>query len=514
MVKDVAEHQRLVRSLLECAAWPHPADRVHRIETHLSSVLLVGEFAYKIKKPVNLGFVDYSTLGRRLTSCEDEIRLNRRLAPDIYLEVVPITGTVQAPQLGGPGEPIEFAVKMRRFDEGLLLSAHPELWTRELVERLGREFARFHAGVQISPPDNECGQPDVVVAPMRQNFEQIRLLKHGDEMLARIARLEAWTEAQFDAFRPQLAARKANGFVREGHGDLHLGNIAMSGADPIVFDGIEFSCTLRCIDVMNEIAFLAMDFEHRARPDLAAWFVSAYLEETGDYGGLPLLPFYMVYRAIVRAKVAALRLQQISVPPEQMRPLHDEFLQYLALAEQLAEPRRGALVITCGTLASAEGDVAGALVGPLHGVRIQYERERRRIAGAVVGAESAVTRDTEADATRATEATYERLLAATRPVLEAGSVAIVDASFPRRDKRRVFAGLAREREVPFLILDFEVFEPVPRMRVAAGRGASEPGVRAAHAVGREPLDDAERERSVAISPEKPADPEQIRALIR
>jgi aminoglycoside phosphotransferase family enzyme/predicted kinase len=520
MVKDLAEHKRLVQSLLASAAWPHPAERIHTIETHISSVLLVGDYAYKIKKPVDFGFLDHSTLAKRQTSCEDEIRLNRRLAPDIYLEALPITGTLAAPRLGGQGEPIEWAVKMRRFDEGLLLSAHPELWTRALMERLGREFARFHAGVAVSPPDDPCGQPDVVMAPMRQNFEQVRLLEHDDETLARLALLEQWTEAQFASLAGPLAARKAAGFVREGHGDLHLGNIAMAGADPIIFDGIEFSCTLRCIDVMNDVAFLVMDLEHRARPDLAAWFVNAYLEESGDYGGLPLLSFYMVYRAMVRAKVAALRLHQLALPPEQMRPLHDEFLEYVALAERLAVPMRGALLITHGVSGAGKTVVTGELVGALGAVRVRSDVERKRLAGLAADARTGAAPDAGIYTPQATDATYRRLAAAAREILASGRIAIVDATFLERDRRHAFAGLARERELPFLILDLEAPEPLLRERVAgraaAGRDASEAGaeVLAAQLARREPLDKAELERTVTVRPDAPVEVGQIRRLVR
>jgi aminoglycoside phosphotransferase family enzyme len=341
MVRDLSEHQRLVRALLSSDGWPHATDRLGHIETHISSVLLVGPYAYKIKKPVDFGFLDFSTVDLRRVSCEEEVRLNRRLAPDIYIAAMPITGTLDAPVLGGAGEPIDWAVKMRRFDEGLLLSAHPELLDRALMERLGRDIAKFHAHVNVSQPEDECGQPDLVVAPMRANFEQIRLLERGELTLQRLQRLEDWTEAQFAALRPLLEARKLGGVVREGHGDLHLGNIAMDGPSPIIFDGIEFSCQLRCIDVMNDIAFLAMDLQHQRRPDLEAWFINAYVEESGDYAGLPLLRFYQVYRAMVRAKVATLRLSQIALPPDQIKPLRDEFDSYIELGAARRSPPAG-----------------------------------------------------------------------------------------------------------------------------------------------------------------------------
>jgi aminoglycoside phosphotransferase family enzyme/predicted kinase len=515
MVQDLSEHQRLVRALLKSERWPHAADRLGHIETHISSVLLVGPFAYKIKKPVDFGFLDFSTVELRRVSCEEEVRLNRRLAPDIYLEAMAITGTLDAPVLGGAGEPIEWAVKMRRFDEGLLLSAHPELLDRALMERLGREIAQFHARVNVSKPEDECGQPDLVVAPMRANFEQIRLLERGEHTLQRLQRLEEWTEAQFATLRPLLEARKLGGVVREGHGDLHLGNIAMDGANPIIFDGIEFSCALRCIDVMNDIAFLAMDLAHQQRPDLEAWFINAYVEESGDYSGLPLLRFYQVYRAMVRAKVATLRLSQIALPPEQIKPLHEEFDSYLGLADRLAQPAKGALIITHGVSGSGKTLVTGELLGPLHAIRVRSDVERKRLAGLAAADRSGSGLDAGLYTPSATLATYEHLAAAARAILDAGFVAVVDATFLQRDQRQMFAALARLAEVPFLILDFDAPPRTLRARVAertaAGKDASEAGlaVLERQLQRREPLDDAELARTVSVAPDKPADAKQI-----
>jgi aminoglycoside phosphotransferase family enzyme/predicted kinase len=519
MVRDLSEHQRLVRALLKSDGWPHATERLGHIETHISSVLLVGPYAYKIKKPVDFGFLDFSTLELRRVSCEEEVRLNRRLAPEIYLQVVPITGTLDAPILGGGGEPIDWAVKMRRFDEGLLLSAHPELLDRALMERLGREIAQFHARVNVSRPEDECGQPDLVVAPMRANFEQIRLLERGERTLQRLQRLEEWTETQFAALRPLLEARKLGGVVREGHGDLHLGNIAMDGPNPIIFDGIEFSCQLRCIDVMNDIAFLAMDLEHKGRPDLAAWFLNAYVEQGGDYPGLPLLRFYQVYRAMVRAKVDTLRLNQLALPPEQIKPLRDEFDSYLDLAERLVEPGKGALIVTHGVSGTGKTLATGELLGPLHAIRIRSDVERKRLAGLAAAEKSGSGLDEGLYTPSATLATYEHLAAMARSVLDAGFVAVVDATFLQREQRRMFAALARLGEVPFLILDFKAPAETLRARIAqraaAGRDASEAdlAVLERQLQRREPLDDAELERAVMISPDKPVDTRQILQLI-
>jgi hypothetical protein len=519
MVSDLQEHLTLVNALLRPEAWPHATDNIRHIETHISSVLLVGPYAYKIKKPVDFGFLDFSTLELRRVSCEEEIRLNQRLAPDIYLEALPITGTLEAPRVGGDGEPIEWAVKMRRFDEGLLLSAHSSLLDRDLVEHLGRTIARFHEMAAVSPADGVFGSPEAVLAPMRQNFEQVRLLEHDDETLRKLDRLQEWTEQRATELRPLLEIRRAGGFIREGHGDLHLGNIAMAGPHPIIFDGIEFSTCLRWIDTTNDLAFLAMDLESKSRPDLAAWLVNAYLEASGDYAGVSLLRFYEVYRAMVRAKVAALRLNQQSLSPDDIKPLVAEFERYVDLAVKLAQPMNAALLIAHGVSGAGKTVSTGNLIGPLHALRLRSDVERKRLAGLDAGKRTASGQDQGIYTKDATQSTYERLVALARQALDAGFVVIVDATFLRWEQRRTFFILARQLGVPFLILDFvapiELLRERIAKRAAGGADASEAdvGVLEAQLQRGEPLDQEELDHTVTVTADSPANPEEIQRCL-
>jgi uncharacterized protein len=278
----------LIESLCDPAAWPVPVARVELLETHISWVLLGGDYAYKIKKPVAFGFLDFSTLPRRHHFCAEEVRLNQRLAPGYYLGVVPIAG--HPPRLEGAGVPIEYAVKMRRFPSAALLSQRPDALTPALMDDLADTLVRFHREAARCPPEQPWGEPAQVARPMQENFPPIRAALHEAAGLERLQRLERWTQARYATCKSLLAARKRDGRVREGHGDLHLRNIALTPQGPVIFDAIEFNPGLRWIDTLNDLAFLLMDLEATGRPELAGRLLNRYLESSGDYEGLPLLP--------------------------------------------------------------------------------------------------------------------------------------------------------------------------------------------------------------------------------
>ena len=257
----------LLPALQASAAYPHPVDAVRLIETHISYVLLTGRFAYKIKKAVNLGFLDFTGLAKRLFFCEEELRLNRRLAPDFYLEVVPIGGSPAAAHVGSAIRPIEYAVKMREFPQSALLDrclSEGRLLPGQ-IDLLADRVADFHGEAARAGASDEHGTPTAVWRPMNENFTQLRKVLPavaGSALeLALLDELEAWSRDEHVRLRRLLSARKYDGFVRECHGDLHLGNIAWSNGAPQIFDGIEFNANLRWIDVMSEVAFPIMDLE-------------------------------------------------------------------------------------------------------------------------------------------------------------------------------------------------------------------------------------------------------------
>ena len=289
---------------------------------------------------MNLGFLDFSTLAARRHYCEEELRLNRRTAPGLYLDVLAIGGSASAPVIGGGGEAIEYALRMRRFDQDDLLDrmARRGALAPAHIDALARGLAAFHGQIARAGADDAFGSPQRILAPALQNFEQMLPLAGAKADIALLARLRDWTGREHAALAPVFAARKRDGWVRECHGDLHLGNIALLEGVPTPFDGIEFNPDFRWIDVMNEIAFLAMDlFDHRL-PRLAFRFVNAYLEATGDYAGLRVLRFYLVYRALVRAKVACLRAHQTGLAAQAKSEIEQEYRRHLHLAERLAAP--------------------------------------------------------------------------------------------------------------------------------------------------------------------------------
>src|SRR3569833_1320034 len=302
----------LITALQEPAAYPHAVESVRLVETHISWVLLAGDYAYKIKKPVDFGFLDFSSLAQRRHYCEEDLRLNRRFAPQLYLAVVPIGGRIDAPVVDGGGEPLEYAVKMREFPQDAQLDrvlARGEL-RRTHIGALAEHLADVHRRAAVAAADSGYGTAENVWQPMSQNFAQIRPRLRSLEALELLERVQRWSEERYAALHELLTQRRRDGYIRECHGDAHLGNIVLLDDRPVLFDCIEFNPNLRWIDVISESAFLTMDLHDRGRDDLAHRALNDYLQASGDYAGLHLLRFYQVYRALVRAKVACLRCAQ------------------------------------------------------------------------------------------------------------------------------------------------------------------------------------------------------------
>lgn len=458
----------LIESLRDPRCYPHPVDRLHVVETHISWIVLTGAYAYKIKKPVNLGFLDFRTLEARRFYCEEELRLNRRLAADLYLEVVAITGSSECPKIGGREPVLEYAVKMRQFrEDGLLdrVQARGELLPGH-IDALAQQIAVFHQSCERSPAESAFGSPENILEPARQNFEQVleRLADPADRV--RVERLREWNESAARVLRAAFEDRQRNGFVRECHGDLHLGNAFLENQAIRIFDCIEFNANLRWIDVMNEIGFLVMDLRHRNHPDLARRFLNAYLEQTGDYAGLATLPFYLVYRAMVRAKVALIRSAQPEVSGEERHLDRSEFRRFIGLAEGYSARQPLWIALTHGVSGSGKSFFAQQLLERCNAIRMRSDVERKR--GHGLGREAASGSQVGAGlyAEAATRQTYERLAALTSIVLDAGWPVIADATFAERWQRDLLTGLALRRGVPWLILDFRVPETTLRKRVA------------------------------------------------
>ena len=468
----------LIRHLGDPACYDHAAGPVRVIETHISYVLLTGEFAYKIKKPLDLGFLDFSSLDKRLHVCCEEVRLNRRLAPAVYLDVVPITGSPAAPRVNGAGEAFEYAVKMRQFPPDATLDrldAQGGMTTRH-VEAIAAAAARFHLqDCERAAADSPWGSPENVWRPVAQNFLQIAPRLDAAADRRQLDALQAWSETEHAGLAPLMAARKRNGFVRECHGDLHLGNLAWVDDQLLVFDCLEFNPELRWIDVQSEVAFCYMDLLQRGHADWAWLFLNIWLEQTGDHAGLALLRYYAVYRALVRAKVAAIRTGQTA--GAERDAAFAELRALLNLATTLTRPLTVRLDITHGLSGSGKTTVTRALMQTPGAIRLRSDVERKRLAGLDALAKSGSGVGQQLYAADATRRTYAHLARLAGEIVDAGWPVIVDATFTARWQRDLLHEQARSLGVAFHILDFPVPVAILRERISqrarAGGDASE-----------------------------------------
>ncbi len=472
------DQARLIASLRVPAVFGPECVRVTILETHISYVLLTGKHAYKIKKNVNLGFLDFTTLAARRFYCEQELKLNRRLAPALYLNVVAITGTMDAPVVGSDGPTLEYAVKMREFCQEALASQM--LLRNELdatdIDVLAAKVAAFHAMVEVSGPDGAFGRPHDILRTALQNVSQIRPLLPASIDRSELDALALWTEREHDARQAAFRERQQGGFIRECHGDLHLGNIARIEGEITIFDCIEFNEAMRWIDVMSEVAFTMMDLQDRGRADLGQRFLNAYLEITGDYSGLSVLRFYLAYRAIVRAMVARLRAVQLA-SGDLRRTVLAEYQGYVGLARSYAQPPRPAIILTHGLAGSGKTTLSQTLLEVLGAVRVRTDVERKRLHGQSPRERHQAGVESGLYASDATEATYRHVCTIADGVVAAGHVAIVDAAFLKRWQRDLFRELACRLQVPFVIVTFTAREATLRdrirRRVAEGRDASD-----------------------------------------
>ena len=497
---DLLRQQRLVEALCEPGYFVH-TPRIE--ETHISWVVLTGHDAYKFKKSLDLGFLDFSTLEKRKLYCDEELRLNRRLAPQLYREVVAIGGSPEEPILGK--EPaIEYAVHMRRFPETNMMN---RMLARDLIspahiDKLAAVIANFHSALPPETADSQHCATSAIETSAMENFTQLPQLFDAPEDLAMLESIHSASAREFVACEPLFRQRAAAGCVRECHGDLHLGNIVLLDDKPTPFDCIEFSPALRWIDVISEISFTVMDLLRRGRPQLAWRLLNAYLEITGDYQGCGVLRFYLAYRAMVRAKIAAIRASQRSAAKAK-----DELKScrsYLSLARNCLTNRHPALIITHGLPGCGKSTVAQIALERLGAIRIRSDVERKRLFGIAPLAGSDSRLDAGIYTEDATRRTYAKLLELARGIIEAGFPVIVDAAFLRHDERESFRALAMEMGIPFVIASVQADTSMLVERLAErrkrGNDTSEADIAVFNKlqIAQEPLRDEELDASVTF----------------
>jgi len=461
----------LIDALLDPGFYDHPVESCELIETHISWVILAGDYAYKIKKPVDFGFLDFSTLEKRHLYCQEEVRLNRRLAANTYLDVVAIHGSPDQPHLSADSPVIEYMVKMRRFEQACQLDHMLENDTLTVthIDAMATMAARFHQEIDRATASSMFGSAEKVYAPFEENFAQIRERVTGKNFLEQLATIEAWCKDSYVALGATFEQRKANGYVRECHGDMHLRNLAWIDNSAVAFDCIEFNPDLRWIDVMSEIAFLVMDLQEKKQARLAQRFLNTYLQETGDYDGLQVLRFYLVYRALVRAKINAIRLGQENISESERSEAETDFTRYLALALEYTQPQLPLLMITHGMSASGKSTVTQALLENMGAIRIRSDVERKRLFSLKAGTDKSTSVGAGIYTADITQRTYDRLAELAGNILDAGYTVIVDATFQDRAQRAQFKQLTIAKQVGFVILFITAPDDVLRQRIVERR---------------------------------------------
>ena len=460
----------LLQALRDPAFYPHPVDRVEVIETHISWIFLAGEFAYKLKKPVKFGFLDFSTPALRRHFCAQELRLNQRYAAQIYLDLVGFGPSTQVPAWG-VSPAIETAVRMRRFPEGGRLDhlqSAGMLGLRE-IDAFASRIAQFHHDAPVAGPDTPFGSVDMLRETLAVNFRTLRGALARSQA-AQIDALEHWSDEACTRLAPMVEARRQSGAVRECHGDLHLANMVWFNDDALLFDCIEFNDGLRWIDTLNDVAFLLMDLESRGERALASRFLDRYLVATGDYEGVPLLPLFKQYRALVRAAVNAFRLHQSSVTNDE-RAADDRLVQsYIELAASYSRRQSPKLILMHGLPGSGKTTVAAQIAPALGAVCLHSDVERKRLAGVGATERSDSPIDGGIYTQAASDATYGRLLTLTALLLRAGQSVIVDAAFAQHKRRSDFIALGERCDAPVHIVSLEIPSDELRARVARREG--------------------------------------------
>lgn len=451
-------------TLLHPAVFPDPVKELRLVETHISWVVLTGNFVYKIKKPVNLGFLDFSTLEKRRHFCRRELELNRRFSEELYLDVVPITGSLDSPLIGGEGNIIDYAVKMRQFDNRYLADhlAKNGLLQATDIDAIAETLAGFHDSLPAIHRDSPHGSAKQLYADAMENVTQIAAYPLPTATRQTLEELEQWTQENYQRCQPLLQQRRREGYVKDCHGDCHLGNIVMIEGRATLFDCIEFNDSFRVRDTIAEAAFLSMDLCARGLQERSLRFLNSYLEHSGDYRALPLLDLLRCYFAVVRAKVDLLRAPakgHSDISPS----THPDFFHYLELARSFTYQKSPIIVLMHGLSGSGKSWLAERLAEKTAAIRIRSDVERKRLFGANHHATVGLYSE------QASQRTFEYLNDLSQVVINAGFNCIVDATFLKQAVRAPFITSATRLRVPLAILHCQARESTILQRLQKRR---------------------------------------------
>lgn len=467
---DPANLPPLIQRMLQPDFYPHPvSEPMQLFQTHVSYVVTTGTFAYKLKKPVNFGFLDYSTLEQRKHFCEEELRLNERGAgATIYKGVVPISETDGKFVLDSDRHPVEYAVKMKQFPQDTLLSSLVERGelTEELLRRLAVEVAEFHRKSATNDYIRSFGTVEQVRQAFDENYEQTAGYIGGPQTQQQFDETKAYTDRFFAERGDLFERRMAQGYIRECHGDLHLRNISYWHDELLLFDCIEFNEPFRFVDVMYDIAYIVMDLDVRDRPDLRAAFLNAYVEETGDWEGLLVLPIYVSRQTYVRAKVASFLLDDPLASEADKQKAYDTAAMYYKLAWKYTQPPPGRLMLMAGLSGAGKTTVAREIVRQTGAIHIRSDAVRKHLGGLPIherGDASLYTPEMSAK-------TYDQLLSLGVTLAANGYTVVLDAKYDRQERRQVAIEQAKTHNLPLQMVYCTAPMDVLRDRVEQRQG--------------------------------------------
>lgn len=456
----------VAQAMLDPAAYPEAPGNIDLIQTQMSYVFLTDKYVYKIKKGVNLGYLDYTTLENRRFFCHREVELNRRLSPEVYIGVVPINRDKAQIVINGKGETIEYAVKMQHLPHERMMDEllRQDGVSLDMVDRVAEKLADFHARAETSQAICDFGKVEVIMQETDENFRQT------EEFIGRTVSREQYDciRAYTGDFIHDKAAlfpnRREQGRIRDCHGDLHAAHICFTNGI-FIYDCIEFNDRFRYCDVASEVAFLAMDLDHFGRADLSRHFVNTYIELTCDRELREVLKFYKCYRAYVRGKVDSFMLNDPSIAPEEKQQVNRTARDYFDLAWSYTRSKP-VLFITSGLVGTGKTTVACALARKLGLVVISSDITRKQLAGILLTENRLDEFGTGIYTPEYTRRTYQKMFSEAKEILVGGDSVILDASFSKAVERLKAEELARKSRADFMVVECILDEEAIRGRLA------------------------------------------------
>jgi len=461
----------ILKSLLKPDAYPEPTSKVEMVQTHVSWIFLTDSHAYKIKKPVDFGFLNFSTIDRRRFYCNEEVKYNRRLCPDIYEGVVELRQTLAGASFQGNGQVIDYAVKMKRLPAERMLD---RLVTNDTVTALelrnvARVIADFHRTVPTSPAISEYGRLDRILCNWNENFEQASAFENTTLPALEREYVKNWV-LSFSNQNADIFDRRINGgFIRECDGDIHLENICLVNGTTYIFDCIEFNDRFRCCDTAADVAFLLMDLDFYGRHDLSVEVIAAYQEASGDDEILAVIDFYKIYRAFVRGKIESFQASDTGIDQDAQAAATQRAIKYFRLARGYIERSKlqPTLFITCGLMGCGKSTLAGQLSFELGITSFNSDIVRKQMAGIVPLSAVPVAFGKSIYSEQNNADTYNELLRLAEIEIAAGRSVIVDACFIHEHDRLAFASLAKRFNARFVVLYVSCSEAINRRRLSA-----------------------------------------------